>query len=126
VNAYESSKSKQIVLIVEDDDSIRETLRIVLETHGYSVSTAANGKEGIDLLLKTPLPCLILLDLMMPVMDGWSFVEALEQETALAAIPVVVVTAFSEAKRSIKAKEIIKKPVDIDLLLSVVKRYCGA
>jgi CheY-like chemotaxis protein len=61
---------------------------------------------------------------MMPVMDGWSFVEALEKEPALAAIPVVVVTAFSEARRPIEAKEIIKKPVDIDLLLSVVKRYC--
>lgn len=113
------------VLIVEDDEGIRETLRLALELEGYSVFSAANGQEGLDILPKIERPCLILLDLMMPVMDGWRFVEILDEDTILAAIPVVVVTAFAERAKSIHARGILKKPIDLDVLLATVKRYCA-
>lgn len=111
------------ILLVEDDEAIRETLRLALELEGYTVVTATNGKEGIDTLSRMPRPFLILLDLMMPVMDGWGFVSSLEAIRKLKGIPVVVVTAFSDNAKSIKANQVIKKPVDLDELSQVVKHY---
>lgn len=114
------------VLVVEDDDGIRDTLRYVLEFEGYRVFTAANGREGLDILDKTPAsPCLILLDLMMPVMDGWQFAEMLEHDRNHSETPVVVVTAFSDQVKAIKAKAMIRKPVDLDTLLQTVRKWCG-
>ncbi len=113
------------VLIVEDDQAICETLQVALELEGYVVFTANNGKEGIEALLKIPRPCLVLVDLMMPVMDGWGFVKALDSDVTLASIPVVVVTAFSDRTQGIKAKCIIKKPVELDVLYKIVREYCG-
>lgn len=114
------------VLIIEDDQGIRETLRLTLEIAGYSVFTAANGKEGLDLLPEVPGPCLILLDLMMPIMDGWAFAEELDRDHVLATIPIVVVTAFEEKATALKKKyEVVKKPVDIDRLMNIVAHYCG-
>jgi CheY-like chemotaxis protein len=114
------------VLIVEDDEDIREALQVTLESVGYKVASARNGKEGLELLTSNPMPGLILLDLMMPVMNGWSFAEALEHNTMLSAIPVVVVTAYAEEAGSLKhARSFIKKPVDVALLLNVVRQYCN-
>jgi CheY-like chemotaxis protein len=74
-------------------------------------------------------PCLILLDLMMPVMNGWEFAQALEAEDTLAAIPIILVTALADEARKktlgTHKREVVKKPVDIDLLLRLVERYCG-
>jgi CheY-like chemotaxis protein len=109
---------------VEDESSIRETVRFALELEGYNVYTASNGQEGIDLLATIPKPCLILLDLMMPVMDGWGFVEAIEKDIVLTKIPVVVVTAFSDKLKTVKARDVIKKPVDLDALTQVAKQWC--
>lgn len=114
------------ILVIEDDEDILDILKTFLEIEGYKVKTALNGRIGLELLPQMEKPCLILLDLMMPVMDGWAFTEALEQDVVLACIPVVVVTAFSEKATSIKlARSIIKKPVDIDVLLRIVEQYCG-
>src|SRR4051812_23507934 len=100
------------ILIVEDDEGIRETLVLALELEGYTVTTAGNGQEGLDVLPHMQTPCLILLDLMMPVMNGWAFAEALRADMVLAAIPVVVVTAFSErAARVTQARGVLKKPI---------------
>lgn len=112
-------------LVIEDDKAIRDSLKFVLEFEGYKVFTAANGKEGIDLLLKIPRPCLILLDLMMPVMNGWEFIETMGKNTTLSNIPVIVVSAFTERAKDINAKAIMKKPVDIFELLNIVKEHCG-
>lgn len=113
------------ILVVEDDEGIRETLKLALELEGYTVTTAANGQEGLDVLPTMPTPCLILLDLMMPVMNGWAFAEALRADMMLAPIPVVVVTAFAEkAARVTQARGILKKPIDFDSLLRVVKQFC--
>lgn len=113
-----------VVLIVEDDESIRETMQLALELRGYSVFTAGNGQEAIEALRGIPRPCLILLDLMMPVMDGWGFVKALEHDPQRGNIPVVVVTAFASQSCSINARSILSKPVPLDVLYETVGEYC--
>jgi CheY-like chemotaxis protein len=114
------------ILVIEDDDGVRETLRLVLDIEGYPVFTAANGQEGLELLPKLSHPCLILLDLMMPIMDGWAFAEAIDRDPVLATIPVVVVTAFEGELVSLKKKcGVIKKPIDLDHLMKVVVKNCG-
>jgi len=113
------------ILIVEDDESISSTFKLALEFEGYSAFTAINGKEGIETLPNMPRPCLILLDLMMPVMNGWEFLDAIGENTALASIPVVVITAFEDKAKSIRAEQIVRKPVDLEHLLAVVRKYCG-
>jgi CheY-like chemotaxis protein len=114
----------RLILVIEDDEGIRETLRLTLELEGFDVITAANGKLGLD-ALKEHKPCLILLDLMMPVMDGWAFADALEKDADLASIPIVVVTAVAESAKNVKlARGVIKKPVDMDVLLKIVGQYC--
>ena len=111
------------ILIVEDDDEIRNLLRQAVEMEGYDAATASNGKEGLDALSRTK-PCLILLDLMMPVMDGWAFARSVEADAALAQIPIVVVTAYANKVQSIKAKSILKKPVDLGCLFKTIREYC--
>jgi CheY-like chemotaxis protein len=112
------------ILIVEDDEDIRETLRYALEAEGYEVVTAADGKEGLAILARMPRPCLILLDLMMPVMNGWEFMDALVSDRTLATIPVVVTTAFIERADVVPAVEFLKKPVTLDQLTAIARRYC--
>jgi CheY-like chemotaxis protein len=101
----------------------------LLETEGYTVESAANGDEGIRALLRSAfLPSLILLDIMMPVKDGFQFREEQQLVPMLAAIPVVVMTADGsiEAKRvRIGATEAIKKPFNINDIIEVVRRNCA-
>lgn len=113
------------ILVVEDDAGIRESLRLILEVENYAVTTAADGKEGLQKLATMPKPCLILVDLMMPVMNGWEFVKALEGNMLLASIPVVIVTAYADSAKTIRASGIVKKPVNLDELLSFVRQHCG-
>ena len=116
--------SPRPVLIVDDDPDIRETLRFVLEDAGYPVYSAENGKEAMAVLASgKQLPGLILLDLMMPVMSGDEMLRALKSVHALAQIPVTVVTA-SGASMPPLAQGLLKKPVDLDVLLRIVERSC--
>ncbi|RPJ72231.1 MAG: response regulator, partial [Alphaproteobacteria bacterium] len=92
---------------------------------GYTVFTAANGREALDVLAHSPNQGLILLDLMMPVMNGWEFIEAISKIKEYADIPVVLVTAYNDRARDIRVKEIISKPLEFKKLLSVVKEYYG-
>jgi CheY-like chemotaxis protein len=112
------------ILIIEDDLAIREALRDVLEMEGYKIFSAANGKEGLEYLPKMTGPCLILLDLMMPVMNGWEVAAALRDDTILATIPVVVVTAYPAKAKEVQARSIIRKPIDLEVLLNIVSKYC--
>jgi CheY-like chemotaxis protein len=114
------------ILVVEDDEDIRDSLREALESDGYQVVTAEDGKEGLQALDEMPRPCLILLDLMMPVMNGWQFLEKMKEDTTLATIPVVAVTAAGDRGNTAQADMLIKKPVNLDHLLEVIKRYCAA
>jgi CheY-like chemotaxis protein len=112
------------IVVVDDDEAIRETTKLALELRGYVVLTAANGKEALDLLGKIPPPCLILLDLMMPVMDGWGFVKALELDPKLESLPVVVVTAFGSRAERINARRVMEKPLSLTQLYATVAEFC--
>ena len=118
------------VLVVEDDLEIRESVMEILEEHGYEPVGAGNGLEALDKLRSPgPLPCLILLDLMMPLMDGKAFRLAQLQSPEHASIPVVVITAFRDVAQTLQemeAVDLLKKPFKLQELLGLAKRYCSA
>jgi CheY-like chemotaxis protein len=122
------NECRRAVLIVDDDHDVREALREVLQDHGYDVLEAVNGHDALALLRGETLPpCLILLDIMMPVMDGWQFREAQQSDPRLAKIPVVVLSAHGQAPGSggrMDAAAFLKKPVQLPPLLATVARYC--
>ncbi len=111
------------ILVVEDDEDAREAMVALLQMKGYRAVPAGNGKEALDYLRQAPVPDLILLDLWMPVMDGWQFRSEQVKDPRLAEIPVIVVTALSD-RTDVDADEIIAKPVDVDHLLTTVSHYC--
>ncbi|HTJ46750.1 MAG TPA: response regulator [Kofleriaceae bacterium] len=114
------------ILIVEDDVDVREAYHDVLDQAGYHVITAANGKLALDWLRHTDEhPSMIVLDLMMPVMDGWQFRQEMRKDEALREIPVVVVTAHREDP-GIDCVARLVKPVPLAELLSAVARVCGS
>src|SRR5690349_4170946 len=95
----EAAASRKIVLIVEDDQEIRRSLKETLEDEAYIVFTASTGAEALDLLRQMgQRPSLILLDLMMPGMNGWRFLEEMRREGVMA-IPIVIVSAFENTAR---------------------------
>jgi CheY-like chemotaxis protein len=114
------------ILVVEDDPEIRESLCDVLDSEGYSVVAAANGREALDLLGEMGVPCLILLDLMMPVMGGGEFLGVLRSTDVIAKLPVVVVSAWHNQADQVRqqAQGFVNKPVALDCLLDVVARFC--
>lgn len=118
------------ILIVEDEPDAREALKEILEIEGFNVVTAENGREGLALLKTVEEPCLILLDLMMPVMNGWEFLEALrrQEQHVLATIPVVVVSAIADltAVQQEYNCDYMKKPVNVQSLVSLAHQYCSA
>ena len=117
------------ILIVDDDSSIREMLRLFLGLKGYTVALATNGQEALDYLEQSAQPPqLILLDLMMPVMSGAEFRAAQRQSHALASIPVALISAaenLRDTAPSLDAEAYLPKPIDFEALLSTVERYCG-
>jgi two-component system, chemotaxis family, chemotaxis protein CheY len=121
------------VLVIEDDQDIRQNVGELLESSGYPVLLAENGNEALELLRSLPderLPGLALLDLMMPVMDGRAFAEAIGRETraGLAAIPLLLFTAVGAFQRPETVpgiRRILRKPVDLDELFGAVEDHCG-
>lgn len=114
------------VLIVEDEKAIRQMMQDVLEIHGYNVVVAADGHEGIEQLRRlAPEPCVILLDLMMPGMNGWQFLDFQRSDPRLASIPVVVCSAYKESAKSIRPAGIVEKPVQLKNLLGAVQAFCA-
>ncbi|MFN7973648.1 MAG: EAL domain-containing protein [Acidobacteriota bacterium] len=115
------------VMIVEDDDDLRELLGAVLSLKGYDVMRAADGAEAWHQLKEGRQPSVILLDLMLPVMDGWTFRMRQQRDPLIGRIPVVVLTGAPELiqdQRELDVEEWIGKPVDVDRLVETVKRYC--
>lgn len=113
------------VFIVEDDLDTREMLARFLELEGFHVESAENGKLALERLAGTET-CVILLDLMMPVMDGWQFRQAQVQNADLAKIPVIVVSAAGRDRiERIDADAYLSKPVDLEELLGCVAQFCS-
>jgi len=116
--------NKARVLVVDDDQGGLEALSDILEYEGYTVERAQNGLQALEHLKQSrPLPSLIILDLLMPVMDGWEFRTRQKEDPELAEVPVLVITAIS-ATAGIDAAEILHKPIDVDALLRAVARHC--
>jgi chemotaxis family two-component system sensor histidine kinase/response regulator PixL len=112
--------------VVDDDADAREAMKSVLELHGYTVVTAADGSEAIERLRHGLTPCLILLDLMMPGMDGFEFVNEKRQDPRISAIPVVIYSGHNDAKSNavrLGAEGYFQKPVEVQSLLNLVERY---
>jgi len=111
------------ILVVEDEEDARDAMVAILEMKGYRAAPAGNGREALDYLSRTETPDLIILDLCMPVMDGWQFLRERVKDPRLAGVPVVVISALSD-RDDFEANEIIIKPVDVDHLLATVSHYC--
>ena len=123
----ENSRPTAPILIVEDDADTREAIGISLQAEGYAVRAAPDGLEALELLDQGLRPCLILLDLMMPVMDGVHFRMEQLNRPEIAEIPVVVVSAFGQLTRAkwLRATDYLPKPIDFDRLMAIVDRVCG-
>ncbi len=116
------------ILLVKDEEVVRIVATLLLEKRGYAVSTARDGREALDLLQTQPLPDLIVLDLWMPRMNGWQFREQQVRDPALAAIPVLVISAVAENARqanTLGEVRFLQKPVHPDDLVSTVESLVG-
>lgn len=112
------------VLVVEDDQDLREMMRDALELNGYLVVTAEDGQDALDKLSGIEHLCLVILDLLMPVMNGWDFVERMRQRAELASIPVVVHSSAPTAPPA-GVTRVLQKPINFDQLLSIVGEHCA-
>jgi CheY-like chemotaxis protein len=115
------TRSGPSILLVEDSPVVSGAMKMVLEWEGYRVACAANGREALDHLRHAERPAVILLDLNMPVMDGWEFREELKHNPALASIPVVAVSGVEDAG-DLEAAGCIRKPFDPGELLEAVRQ----
>jgi len=114
------------ILVVEDDSDVRDALIELLEYRGHLVVGAANGREALDRLRSNTRPALILLDLMMPVMDGWQFRAEQLRDPSLAPIPVVLISAdgnVAQKAAAIGVASYLQKPVEADSLFAAIERY---
>src|SRR6185295_7135859 len=102
-----------MILVVDDDQSIRAGLTTLLREEGYEVSCSANGQEALDLLRAGTRPCMILLDLSMPVMDGFAFLDQHDADPQLGPIPVIVITAGGQTGR-VRGRPVLPKPLKIE------------
>ena len=118
------------VLVVEDDEDIRADLTAILRIKGFAVDEAANGKEALARLRGGERPCLMVLDLMMPVMNGWELRAAMLADGELADLPVVVVSGKGrippDEERTLAPAAVLVKPFELSELLDVVARFCAA
>lgn len=114
------------VLLVEDDHALRQSLFEVIEEAGYRVDCAQNGSEALAVLDAGDKPCVILLDLMMPVMNGWEFRDEQARRANLSDIPVIVFTADGRAEMKAKilgAEAYLRKPIELPRLFDLLERF---
>ena len=114
------------VLIVEDDADLREMMAQMLTLEGFDAETATDGADALGKVgTARPLPHIILLDMMMPRMDGWTFVERQRSSPAIADIPVVVVSAApADRLRGLSVAAVLQKPLNFDQLLATLRTHC--
>lgn len=113
------------MLVVDDDEGIRESLVELLADEGHRSVGTSNGHEALQILRSNGRPCVILLDLMMPVMDGATFRTQQLSDPALSGIPVALITAAGPQRvATVHADVVLPKPLSIDMLLAVVAHFC--
>jgi CheY-like chemotaxis protein len=113
------------VLLVEDEEDLRETMRDALEFNGYTVVAARDGQEALEQLDHIENICVVLLDLVMPRMNGWDFFTLLRKRSAFSGVPVIVHCAAPKHAPS-DATRVLAKPVQFNQLLAVVHEFCPA
>ncbi|HKC23797.1 MAG TPA: response regulator [Thermoanaerobaculia bacterium] len=116
------------ILLVEDEQDARRAFSEILGLEGYSVAGARNGEAALAMLREGTRPALILLDLNMPVLDGWGFLREIEQDASLAQVPIAFISGTG-LPQSVPTRKhdagFFKKPVDMPRLLRMVRSYCG-
>jgi DNA-binding response OmpR family regulator len=119
------SSMQKTIIVVDDDPAILDLVEMVLDEEGYEVKTATNGREALD-LLAAQQPTMVLLDLMMPVMDGWSFCRLVKGNAATKNLPIIIMSAdrhLGQKADDVSADDFLVKPFDIDMLLDTVAKY---
>ena len=123
-----AAAAERCVLVVEDEPDAREAMVELIQQEGFTALGARHGQEAIDLLRAGRRPSLILLDLKMPVMDGWAFCAELGADERFASIPVAILTAsaiYESLPHRRNGAGLFTKPVDFQRLLALVRRFCG-
>ena len=118
------------ILVAEDNEDVRESIADALESEGYQVYTSPNGKDALAVLPTLPGPVLVLLDLMMPVMNGWEFLDAQKHDAVLAGHQVVTISAVSPTQslqdpEPLDTAGSLQKPINLEPLLETVRKFCG-
>ncbi|HEY8090774.1 MAG TPA: response regulator [Polyangiaceae bacterium] len=111
------------VLVVEDDEELRGILKDALEAEGFDIVVAAEGRQALDATSRIEHLGLVILDLLMPGMNGWDFFNAMKADVALAKIPIVVVTS-SPSQAPSGANRIMQKPLKLERVVSTVREFC--
>ncbi len=112
------------VLVVEDEKELREMMREVLELNGYAVVTAVEGQAALEAIERIEHLCLVLLDLLMPGMNGWDFFREIRARSKFAAVPIIVHSS-APAGAPQGATRVLAKPVELERLLDVVREFCS-
>jgi CheY-like chemotaxis protein len=113
------------ILLIEDDELLREGLKQVLEEDGCRVTPVADGGEAMELLVKGEIsPCLILLDLMMPGMNGWDFLSLHGRHSSLSKIPIIVASAYPFAEKEVLPGIVLRKPFSPARLKELIENHC--
>jgi CheY-like chemotaxis protein len=119
----DGDSAKAVVLLVEDEEESRDALQELLELEGYSIHAVSNGREALEAIATLgDRLCLVLLDLFMPVMDGWQVIDALRADGRLAKLRVVIVT--SAAHRAPAGIPVLEKPLDLARVMQTLETYC--
>jgi twitching motility two-component system response regulator PilH len=114
------------VLLIDDDEAVLESIGEILESRGFTPIFAKEGAAALKILETGPeLPCLIILDMMMPGMNGWQFLEKQSAEEKYSKIPVIICSAFRETARSVRGAPILDKPVELGALMQAVHAFCA-
>ncbi len=120
-------KEEKPILLIEDGDDLRESMAELLRARNYPVGAVCHGQQALDQLNAGLVPCLIVLDLMMPVMNGWEFRQRQLSEPQWASIPTVVMTGVADPQRqaaNLSAVTFLSKPLDFDNLYEMLEKYC--
>jgi CheY-like chemotaxis protein len=120
----EKANGESLILVVDDDEAVLEALADLLSISGYVVARANNGLRALDYMRNHPPPALVIHDLVMPVMDGWRLQKEMKKDSAMARLPVVVMSALADPD-GIDAAAILLKPFNITQLLEIVGKLTG-